>query len=90
MYSLPEDVCDIWDTFRTDLKSLSNFKSPRHVFNGKIPAKTQLRVVADAYEKAYGAVVYIRATLKDTRIIVRLFCSKSLEITRVMCSTYSC
>lgn len=36
---LPENLCAIWDTFQTDLESLSNFKIPRHVFNCEMRLK---------------------------------------------------
>lgn len=74
---LPEDRHNIWSKFRDDLDSLNNFKVPRHIFKGELPAKTELHIFSDASEKAFGAVAYIRATLKDRRIIVQLLCAKT-------------
>ncbi|XP_037930980.1 uncharacterized protein LOC119665804 [Teleopsis dalmanni] len=37
----------------------------------------QLHIFADASEKAFDAAAYVRAILKDGRIIVRLLCAKS-------------
>ncbi|XP_075156307.1 uncharacterized protein LOC142229613 [Haematobia irritans] len=53
------------------------FQKPRHILNGDVPKDIQLHIFADAFERAYGAVAYIRASLKDSRIIVRLLCAKS-------------
>ncbi|XP_075164230.1 uncharacterized protein LOC142236821 [Haematobia irritans] len=74
---LPESFCSEWKTLRNNIYSLNNFKMPRHLFNGDVPKEIQLHVFADASEKAYGAVAYIRASFKDSRITVRLLCAKS-------------
>ena len=42
-----------------------------------MPSNTQLHVFADASEKAFGAVAYIRARLTNGRIIVQLLCAKT-------------
>lgn len=74
---LTNDLCASWNTFRKDLENLNNFKIPRHIFQCESPVKTQLHVFADASEKAYAAVAYMRATLKSGQVIVRVLCAKS-------------
>lgn len=58
------------------MANLNNLKIPRDIFRGQIPAQTQLHIFADASEKAFGAVAYIRAVLKNGRFIVQLLCAK--------------
>ncbi|XP_037959288.1 uncharacterized protein LOC119688691 [Teleopsis dalmanni] len=74
---LPTDLCTTWSTFRENLSTLENLQVARHIFRGEVPSSTQLHIFADASEKAFGAAAYIRAILKDGRIIVRLLCAKS-------------
>lgn len=59
------------------MDSLYNFKIPRHTIKGDLPAKTQLHISSDASEKAIGAVVYIRADLKDKIVTVQLLCAQT-------------
>ncbi|XP_037932704.1 uncharacterized protein LOC119667483 [Teleopsis dalmanni] len=72
---LPTDLCTTWSTFRENLSTLKNFQVARHIFRGEVPSSTQLHIFADASEKAFGAAAYVRAILKDGRIIV--LCAKS-------------
>lgn len=74
---MSKDLHAIWTMFRNDLESINNFKITRHIFKGELPVKTQLHVFADASEKAFGAVAYIRAILRDGRVIVHLLCAKT-------------
>ncbi|XP_037942526.1 uncharacterized protein LOC119675399 [Teleopsis dalmanni] len=74
---LPTDLRITWSTFRKNLSTLENLQVPRHIFRGEVPSSTQLHIFADASEKAFGAAAYVRAILKDGRIIVRLLCAKS-------------
>ncbi|XP_037942534.1 uncharacterized protein LOC119675408 [Teleopsis dalmanni] len=74
---LPTDLCTTWSTFRENLSTLENLQVARHIFRGEVPSSTQLHIFADASEKAFGAAAYVRAILKDGRIIVRLLCAKS-------------
>lgn len=72
---LPEDLHATWTKFRNDLDSINNFKISIHIFKGELPAKTHLHIFSDASERAFDAVAYIRAVLKDKRVIVQLLCS---------------
>lgn len=74
---IPEALAKKWTEFRRALDSLNNIKIPRHIFSGEMAQQTQVHVFVDASEKAYGAAIYIRASLRDGRKIVRLLCAKS-------------
>ncbi|XP_037927917.1 uncharacterized protein LOC119662382 [Teleopsis dalmanni] len=74
---LPTDLRTTWSTFRENLSTLENLQVARHIFRGEVPSSTQLHIFADASEKAFGAAAYVRAILRNGRIIVRLLCAKS-------------
>lgn len=57
--------------------SLSSFKIPRYIRHGEILANPQLPVFAGVSEKAFEAVAYIGAIIKDKRITVGLLCAKT-------------
>lgn len=73
---LPANPHENWITFRTVLKIL-NIKISRYIYYGKYSTNTQLHIFADVSVKAYGAASYIRATLRDDRVIVRLLCTQT-------------
>lgn len=75
--ALPTTLHTRWMTFRTELEQLNNLEISRHVFEGHISSNTQIHAFADASEKAYGAVVYIRSIIKNGQVIVRLLCARS-------------
>ncbi|XP_037929405.1 uncharacterized protein LOC119663875 [Teleopsis dalmanni] len=74
---LPTDLRTTWSTFSENLSTLENLQVARHIFRGEVPSSTQLLIFTDASEKAFGSAAYLRAILKDGRIIVRLLCAKS-------------
>ncbi|XP_037961012.1 uncharacterized protein LOC119690089 [Teleopsis dalmanni] len=75
--AVPSEVHTRWINFCDELRSLHHFQIDRHIFGHQITSSVQLHAFCDASEKAYGAAIYIRATLKDGRLINRLLCSKS-------------
>ncbi|XP_037931721.1 uncharacterized protein LOC119666512 [Teleopsis dalmanni] len=75
--AVPSEVHTRWINFCDELRSLHHFQIDRHIFGQQIASSVQLHAFCDASEKAYGAAIYIRATLKDGRLINRLLCSKS-------------
>ena len=50
---------------------------PRHLIAHRSSKCNQIHIFADASEKAYGAVAYVRSVSDDNTISVRLLCSKS-------------
>ena len=56
---------------------LNKFYIDRHLFISPNPDSIQIHGFADASERAYGAVLYIRSTTADGRVSVQLLCSKS-------------
>lgn len=74
---LPEDVREQWISYRKELTALENAKFPRYVLKNLGSKNIQIHTFADASEKAYGAVVYLRTVQKDNTVTVNLLCSKS-------------
>ena len=75
--SLPIQYHTHWSNFRDELPKLNHFSVPRHLFdNCENPTNIQLHGFADASEKAFGAVIYVRAEIQNS-ICVRLLCSRS-------------
>lgn len=74
---LSENLNSLWNSFRSEFDNLNDMEIPRHIFKGELPESLQLHIFSDASEKAFGAAAYIRATLKNGRIIVNLLCAKS-------------
>lgn len=74
---LPTSMNSYWSTFRTNLKTLNNTHTKRHMFDGQKPNITEIHTFVDASEQAYGSAVYLRSVLQDGRAIVRLLCAKS-------------
>ncbi|XP_063837160.1 uncharacterized protein LOC135086304 [Ostrinia nubilalis] len=71
----PLSIINLWQSFRSALPLLNDFKIPRHlgVFENCI-----LRIIgfSDASERAYGAIVYAHVTCGD-QVTVQLVCAKS-------------
>ncbi|XP_037929718.1 uncharacterized protein LOC119664260, partial [Teleopsis dalmanni] len=74
---LPTELHKQWLEFRNNLTKVNCLQISRHIFKGEVPANIQLHIFTDASEKAYGAAAYLRSTLQNGQIIVRLLCAKS-------------
>ncbi|GBN37485.1 hypothetical protein AVEN_26090-1 [Araneus ventricosus] len=73
--SLPEREAKEWERFLNSLHSINRLCIPRHVLC-EFPEKLEVHGFADASERAYGAVVYLKSSACE-RNCVRLLCSKS-------------
>ncbi|GBO26087.1 hypothetical protein AVEN_46712-1 [Araneus ventricosus] len=73
--SLPEREAEEWERFLNSLHSINQLCIPRHVLC-EFPEKLEVHGFADASDRAYGAVVYLKSSAGE-RNCVRLLCSKS-------------
>ncbi|GBO00123.1 hypothetical protein AVEN_85239-1, partial [Araneus ventricosus] len=73
--SLPEREAEEWKRFLNSLHSINQLCIPRHVLC-EFPEKLEVHGFADASERAYGAVVYLKSSAGE-RNCVRFLCSKS-------------
>jgi len=74
---LPSELADKWTQYMDSLSCLNGIKVQRHMFASEVPNHIQLHGFADASERAYGGVIYLRSTTPSGRVIVRLLCAKS-------------
>ena len=73
----PLYISDQWHAFQTELPHLSSIKIPRHI-GITLNSYVTLIGFADASERCYGAVVYVKVcSSKDEQGSVTLLCSKS-------------
>lgn len=73
---MPSEMVDEWNEFYDSLERLTEVRIPRWI-GSKEQAVVQLHGFADASNKAFGAVVYARATQPDGIVYCRLLTSKS-------------
>lgn len=74
--ALPMELHGRWMHFRRQLVKLNSLSIPRYVTKRRYRSR-QLHAFADASEKAYGAVIYMRTVDMNGLIHVELCCSKS-------------
>ena len=74
---LPQEYLQRHQKWRDELPLLSNISLPRSYFLMEECLTVQLHGFSDASEKAYGAVVYVRATYKNHSPTCRLVTAKS-------------
>lgn len=75
---VPQDLLEVWQRWRSELKLLSNKHLPRcHFPCGARRCSTQLHGFSDASEEAFAAVVYLRVVDPNGTIHVSLVMSKT-------------
>jgi hypothetical protein len=74
--SVPTVLHSTWNEWRQELHLINQFEIPRYIFNHP-SVTTEVHGFADASEKAYGGVIYIRTIQPDCKISVNILCAKS-------------
>ncbi|XP_071581043.1 uncharacterized protein [Temnothorax nylanderi] len=74
---LPEEDARNWREFQSDLPSLEAIRVPRWLTSGDEDCRLELHGFADASERAYAAVVYLRIESGDGKVEVRLLEAKT-------------
>ncbi|XP_070170444.1 uncharacterized protein [Polyergus mexicanus] len=74
--SVPLHIATVWTEYKIQIEAINNFTIPRYV-GGEDIIDTQLHGFADASERAYGAVLYVRSTNAEGNRAVHLVCSKT-------------
>ena len=74
--SVPVHIYTRWIHFKQQLGDLNNLTIPRHV-KGTVSRHIQVHGFCDASQRAYGACIYFRSSLKDGTFQTQLLCSKS-------------
>ncbi|XP_024875673.1 uncharacterized protein LOC112457035 [Temnothorax curvispinosus] len=66
-----------WKTYQAELPLLEQIRVPRRIYPGARGLGVELHGFADASEKAYAAVVYLRAQAQDGSWLVTLLAAKT-------------
>ena len=74
---LPQSIVDRHRVWREELSILTDVQLPRSYFEDEEALTVCLHGFSDASEKAFGAVVYVRATYRDHSPTCRLVTAKS-------------
>ncbi|XP_065082920.1 uncharacterized protein LOC135705238 [Ochlerotatus camptorhynchus] len=74
---LPQAMQNFWQEYRMNLTALSSFSIPRWIGYTSDAISVELHGFCDASDKAYGASLYMRCTLSDGSVEVRLLIYKS-------------
>ena len=76
--AVPEEVCESWRFWRSELCIITKKLIPHCVLDKQCPVSSiQLHGFSDVSEKAYLAVVYLRAEYTDDRVQISLLSSKT-------------
>ncbi|XP_076301461.1 uncharacterized protein LOC143219343 [Lasioglossum baleicum] len=74
---LPPTLADDWASLCADLKALERVRVPRTLFHSAYHKQMEIHGFADASERAYGAVLYLRAKDENDHWRVTLITAKS-------------
>ncbi|XP_073838192.1 uncharacterized protein [Musca autumnalis] len=74
---IPNELFDIWNNWRDELKNVAQVSVPRHYFGIGLPETVELHIFVDASEDAFGAVSYWRSIKSDGEIEVSFITSKT-------------
>ncbi|XP_071581570.1 uncharacterized protein [Temnothorax nylanderi] len=74
---LEEDDARRWKEYQTELPLLEQIRVPRRIFPDAPETGLELHGFADASERAYAAVIYLRAETKDGSWRVTLIAAKT-------------
>lgn len=78
--SLPDDILQPWLTWEEELQHLSQTLLPHCYVSPELDTSScqrDLHIFADASEKAYGSVAYLRAEDPDGHVVVSFMSAKS-------------
>lgn len=75
--TLPEGDACRWREFKDKLPKLEIIRMPRWLANGPNYRQQEIHGFADASERAFAAVAYLRMTGTDTGVEVRLISAKT-------------
>lgn len=73
---LPDDISSLWENYKSELQLLSSLQIPRRTITDKF-LTCEIHGFADASEKAYAAVVYLRISHSPCNIQTFFVCAKS-------------
>ncbi|XP_071577990.1 uncharacterized protein [Temnothorax nylanderi] len=74
---LSETDAQYWRTYQAELPLLEEFRVPRRIYPDARGLGVELHGFADASEKAYAAVIYLRAQAQDGSWLVTLLAAKT-------------
>ncbi|XP_073831630.1 uncharacterized protein [Musca autumnalis] len=74
---IPNELFDIWNNWRDELKNVAQVSVPRHYFGIGLPETVELHIFVDASEDAFSAVSYWRSIKSDGEIEVSFITSKT-------------
>ncbi|XP_073820609.1 uncharacterized protein [Musca autumnalis] len=75
--NIPNELFDIWNNWRDELKNVAQVSVPRYYFRIGLPETVELHIFVDASEDAFGAVSYWMSIKSDGEIEVSFITSKT-------------
>ena len=74
---LPDEIFNVWNNWRQELKNVIDVKVPRNYFGNGVPNRLELYVFIDASKDAFGGVSYWRSINSDEKIEVSFVAAKT-------------